>query len=401
MDFSTAQSDSIHIYVRFYPEDYWCGSHMETLLGETASLVSKIRFPIYYYQGNELERRNDLECWLLSSTFGEFDLKDLLKKEFHYRYLNENELAISGKVLNPSEKLLKSGGVSAINTKTGNTYFATLNEKGEFHLPVHDFAEGDEFFVFASEAGKSKHSQISFSDDIFPPVVNLYPVGKELILGETEVEIGITDYSNYALDKNNLLPEVKVKAKKREISTKKFYATNYIDVEAENKYSNFANIIADIPSVVLEESKEFHGNGRTSKSYRITSVRGQNSINGGEVVILVDGMRFEANEAMRLLPFELSSVEYFSPSDAMKFTYGAINGALVVTTRGFKKKDAIDTKSHGVIYAPIGLVNNDCSLQDTQQFIKVPTLTGRYRMLVDIITMKGEIISSEQIIEIK
>lgn len=404
LDISTGHSDGMHVYVRFYPEDYWCGGHMETWLRETASLISDVRFPIYYYQGNELERRNDMECWLLSSAFGELNLKDLLKEEFNYRYLNERELAISGKVLEPSEKLLKSGGVSVIHTKTGSAYFTSLNEKGEFYVPVHDFMEGDEFFVSASEVGKGKGKrfEFSFSDDVFPPVVNLYPVKKELMLGEAEVDIGMADDSDYGLDKNNLLPELKVKAKikEKEVSTKKFYATNYIDVEAEDKYSNFASIIADIPSVVLEETKEFHGNGRISKSYCITSVRGQSSINGGEVVILIDGMRIDANEAMKFLPFELSSVEYFSPSDAMKFTYGAINGALVVTTRKFKKQDAIDTESKGVIYVPIGLVNYNCSLQEMQQPIEVPTLAGRYRMLIDIVTMKGEVISSEQIIKV-
>lgn len=405
LDVSTINSDSVNVYVRFYPEDYWCGGHMETWLKETASLVSDVRFPIYYYQGNEMERRHEMECWLLSSTFGELNLKDILKKRILYRYLNENELTISGKVLNPTEKLLKSGGVSIINTKTGNAYSAALNEKGEFNVPVHDFVEGDEFFVSASETekGEPKDFQFSFFDDVFPSVVNLYPVKKELMMGDAEVEIGITDDSNYGLNKNNLLPEIKVKARtrKKEVSTKRFYATNYIDVEAEDKYSNFASIIADIPSVVLEESKVFHGNGRTSKSYRITSVRGQTSINGGEVVILIDGMRIDANEAMSFLPFELSSVEYFSPNDAMKFTYGAINGALVVTTRKFKKKDTIGAKSKGVIYAPIGLGNYKCSLQETQQTVKVPKSAGQYRMLIDVITVKGEVKSSEQIIIVR
>ena len=69
-------------------------------------------------------------------------------------------------------------------------------------------------------------------------------------------------------------------------------------------------------------------------------------------------MRMTANEVVQFLPFELSTVEYLPPKDAIKVTSGAIYGALVIKTRGVKKQKK-DIPAQGIQYIPMGLANMD------------------------------------------
>ena len=139
--------------------------------------------------------------------------------------------------------------------------------------------------------------------------------------------------------------------------------------------------------------------------YSIYPTRGQSVLNHDSdsegVVILVDGMRITANEAVQFLPFELSTVEYLPPKDAIKVTSGAIYGALVIKTRKAKIPNAKDVKSQGIQYSPMGLANHGVHWDESMIFTRVPNKVGRYRVLIDWISDKGQIHSEEFRIEVK
>ena len=103
---------------------------------------------------------------------------------------------------------------------------------------------------------------------------------------------------------------------------------------------------------------------------------------------------------MQFLPFELSTVEYLPPHEALKTVYGAINGALVIKTRGVKKNKK-DIPAQGIQYIPMGLANMDFTHTEWEnQAYKVPTKEGKYRVLVDKISDKGQMHSYEYSIEV-
>jgi hypothetical protein len=112
-------------------------------------------------------------------------------------------------------------------------------------------------------------------------------------------------------------------------------------------------------------------------------------------------MRVTANEAVQFLPFELSTVEYLPPKDAIKVTSGAIYGALVIKTRKAKIPSARGVKSQGIQYSPMGLANKDLHWNKSMIPTHVPNKAGRYRVLIDQITDTGEILSKEFLIEVK
>ena len=387
--------------VRFYPEDYWCSAHAETALNGTSDLTSELRFPIHYYSADEKTRRLELDCWLATTRFERFDLKKVMQEGFHYQYPYENALTIEGYVTDQYKKRIKEGVLNAFNTESGSAHQGELDEEGNFSIPVTDFAEGDVFFLSCMAGKKQKGGQYKyhFKDEVYPGVVNLLPVGKEKALGNVEVEIGTDSQSDYGIDKDNLLPEVRVKARTKVdpyVPTREFYKTNFIDVEAEDKYHDFASILYDMPFIQIEVIIYKDSFGVTRKEYKFCTTRGVSK----EVVILVDGMRISANEAMQFMPFELSTVEYLSPHEALKTISGAFNGALVIKTRGVKKGKK-NIPAQGIQYMPMGLANMDCTHTEWEnQLYKVPTKEGKYRVLVDKVSDKGEVYSCEYRIEV-
>ena len=393
--------DNEKTLVRFYPEDYWCSAHAETALNGTSDLTSELRFPIHYYSADEKTRRLELDCWLTTARFGRFDLKKVMQEGFQYQYPYENALTIEGYVTDQYKKRIKEGVLNAFNTESGSAHQGELDKEGNFSIPVADFAEGDVFFLSCMAGKKQKGGQYKyhFKDEVYPGVVNLLPVGKEKALGDVEVEIGTNLHSDYGIDKDNLLPEVRVKARTKVdsyVPTKEFYKSNFIDVEAEDKYHNFASIISDMPFIKIEERIYKTSFGVTTKEYRICTTRGL----GSAVVVLVDGMRISHNEAMQFLPFELSTVEYLPPHEALKTVYGAINGALVIKTRGVKKNKK-DIPAQGIQYIPMGLANMDFTHTEWENpTYKVPTQEGKYRILVDRVSDKGQVHSYEYSIEV-
>lgn len=406
-------ADNEKTLVRFYPEEYWCSAHAETALDGTSDLTSELRFPIHYYSADEKIRRMELDCWLTTARFERFDLKKVVQEGFHYQYPYENALTIEGYVTDQYKKRIKEGVLNAFNTESGSAHQGELDEDGNFSIPVADFAEGDVFFLSCMAGKKQKGGQYKyhFKDEVYPGVVNLLPIGKEKALGDVEVEIGTNPQSDYGIDKDNLLPEVRVKARTKVdnyVPTKEFYNTHFVDVEAEDKYHDFASIIADIPVISLDVTKDIDPSTKRIKvTYNIFPTRGkslwgENGNNKEEdgVVILIDGMRITANEAVKFLPFELSTVEYLPPKDAIKVTYGAIYGALVIKTRGVKKQKK-DIPAQGIQYIPMGLANMDFTHTEWEnQAYKVPTQEGKYRVLVDKISDKGQMHSYEYSIEV-
>ena len=405
-----SETDSIRTFVRFYLEEYWCGPHAQSALNWTSDLVSEFPFPIHYFQANNQTRALELDCWLATSSFVRFDLKQVLEEGFSYKYPYENVLTIDGRVTNRFNGKIKEGTMNAFNTQSGSAHQGEVDEEGKFSIPVTDFDEGSIFFI-SCMAGKKRQGgfyRYLFNDEVFPGVINLHPQRKEKALGDIEVEIGTEPTSAYGIDKNNLLPEVRVKAKtnaEEYVPTNRFYKMHFVDVELEDKYHNFASIIADIPVITLDVKKTPQAHGPMKIDYSIYPTRGRTALNmeheSTGVVILVDGMRVTANEAVQFLPFELSTVEYLPPKDAIKVTSGAIYGALVIKTRKAKIPSAKDVKSQGIQYSPMGLANKDLHWNKGMIPTHVPNKAGRYRVLIDQITDTGEILSKEFLIEVK
>ena len=118
---------------------------------------------------------------------------------------------------------------------------------------------------------------------------------------------------------------------------------------------------------------------------------------GGELVVLVDGSRADIDEVVHLSPADIESVEFLTAREALKHTFGAFNGALVVTTRKLTK-GGTELPSKGILYRPMGVSNLELPFIPINK-IKLPSTPGRYKLLVDCISSQ-EVFSYEYPIEV-
>ena len=81
---------------------------------------------------------------------------------------------------------------------------------------------------------------------------------------------------------------------------------------------------------------------------------------------------------------EIESVRVLRAWEALAYTFGAINGAILITTRNAREREPLPSK--GATYAPTGL----SPLSHPYKEIASPALKcskpGNYRLIVDVIT---------------
>ena len=397
LDFSSLVQNSMTVYARILPDGNQSIPTAETALRWTASLDSPLPFPMNYYQESEEERHTDLQAWLSTARFSRFDVQKVLTKGIEYAYPYEDILILKGDVTDENGLKMKKGQVNLLNTSNGKAYLCTLDEKGRFETAVDDFQDGDEFFVSALKGNmlKTGFYKYQFDDESYPAVAKTTLLTNTMEkYGKYEVEYQLKDTILYGINKNNVLPEIKVKARVKQPNyapTKKFYGNNYIDVaNNEERFPTFSSIIDAIPYVEIQCKIDYRS--KQKKYEIITNARG-----GGGLVVLVDGTRTDPNEVVEYSPAQIESIEFLSAREALLHTFGAINGALLITTRKLSKSGT-DVQSKGILYRPMGVSNLEQPFVPVSK-IKLPSLPGRYKLLVDCISSQN-VFSYEYPIEV-
>ena len=137
--------------------------------------------------------------------------------------------------------------------------------------------------------------------------------------------------------------------------------------------------------VVTPDGKEKHEEWR----WIAETTRGASTLQGSSVLtILVDGIREDNYDLIMEMPAaEIESVQLLRPWQTLAYTFGAINGAILVKTRSYNRREPLSSK--GAMYTPTGLSPMSYPYKE----IALPAMKcsnpGRYRLLVDVITDEG------------
>ena len=267
-------------------------------------------------------------------------------------------------------------------------------------------------------------------DETFPAVVNnrrfRLPSSR---YADTEIIVGNTFDLQYTIGKDNLrnytLPNITVKArlKTEEVKpTHEFYSTNYADrTKIEDRaYGTLYDILKDMPGLRISYnpipdnmtgskgggdrmtnfvSGQTANNQRESK-YRIESSRGRSTFNSKGIPIIVDNVKFSHEDYDFLLTmsaFEIESVQLLRAWQTLAYTFGAIEGAILVKTRSYKEREPLPSK--GVIYAPMGLSPLSYPFKEYMSQTWLAKKTGHYRLIVDVIS-NGEVDSYEHAFQV-
>lgn len=316
-----------------------------------------------------------------------------------YSHLPEMVMTLSGTVYNENLHPYKNGRVVVYRTDNNCVYDTIVGDDGKFCLAVDDFPEGTEFFVqYITKNEKLVKADIHFDDYTYPAVDKRERWTYASIYGESDKTVGL----HSSLD-NLYLPEITVKARARtdrSHETEKFYSTGYKDRETieEKNYFTLLDILRDIPQVVVKHTDSGYcllstRGGATlkkSESGKLKNSFGEfdeslnmpmaDDITAVSMPLIVDGSRYSGSQfdnAMNISAFEIESVEYLRPWQTLAVTFGAMQGAVVVTTRKYKGERTVP--SRGTYYRPQGL----SEVFGGGKHLYAPSSPGRYRVIID------------------
>ena len=406
-----AAGDGATVMARLLPINTRWVQPAEAQLCYLADLHSPIPFPEKYLTQPQKQRTADLMAWIGTASFKRFDIAEAVKKDTAiYTYLPDDVMYFRGKVESPSKKPFNNGSLVAYNTESNAVYNAELNKKGEFTIAVDDFDDGTRFFLQAvNKKNKPEAMYVKIDDETFSAPY----IDRHLWLGKSQYATSEVTYQGGNWNRQQL-PEITVKARTKYDnlhSTTRFYGHSYKDRKTieERGFLTLFDILKDIPGITIRlvaksadenggfddtitgnKRQEPGGNPSDPKDkrleidYAIFSSRGPSTFgNHNQVVMLIDGLRTPEPLAslMQMSSFEIESVEYLRPWQALTYTFGALNGAVNVVTRNREKPR--DVKSKGTLYTPTGLTPN---ATDSAPVADKP---GNYRLIVDVISPEG------------
>jgi len=390
------QQDGIRVMTRVVAENDLLTTSGESTLKYLSDYASPIPFPRHLYAADEATFNDDLHAWLSTARFMRFNLAEALKKDTAlYVHAPEQVMTFGGKIEKKSGHPMKDGQLVAYHTTNDYVYDASLTgDSARFTLLVDDFMDGEDFFLQAiTNKGKPDFASYLVDEEIYPALQNhrrfRLPISR---YAESEVIVGNDFNLNYSIDKNNernyTLPNVTVKARLRTEKVKdthEFYSTTYVSQEEIEKrpHRDLFNILEDMQGIVVGKILEEEGGGYR---YILTSTRGNSVLaNNVTLPILVDGSRrTDYNIIFNMPSAEIESVRLLRAWESLAYTFGAINGAILITTRNAKKREPSPSK--GAMYTPTGLSPLSHPYKEITSPVMECSKPGNYRLLVDVIS---------------
>lgn len=368
-------SDGKSVFARFATKNE-CWNQFAESEQYKSDYASPLPFPDNFFKENAKNRSVDLQDWLSTAKFSRFAIRDAIAKDTAlYVYMPEMNMTIYGEV---SAVYSNASGASlvAYNTESNNVYDTTLDKDGRFRMAVDDFADGTSFFLQTMDKrSKPVDSKIIMDNDSYPSVSP-----------HEKCSLWQSEYAESKATVNGMmqggqLPDVVVKARvKRDehLSTEKFYSYNYVGREKIEQYNYLylVDILRGIPSVMVRYNPE-----NSKNPWQISSNRGMSTLNASSegLVILLDGSRVENEQKADVLQMsadEIETVELLRPWQALAYTWGAVDGAIKVMTRGADKSKV---RSKGIFYTPFGL-------SVVKGNPKATVTPGKYRLLIDVVS---------------
>lgn len=372
-------SDGKSVFARFATKNECWNQFAESELQYKSDYASPLSFPDGFFKENVKDRAADLQAWLSTARFSRFAIRDAIAKDTAlYVYMPEMNMTIHGEV-SAVYSNAPDASLVAYNTESNNVYDATLDKDGRFRMAVDDFADGTSFFLQTMDKrSKPVDSKIILDNDSYPSVSP-----------HEKYSLWQSEYAESKATVNGMmqggqLPDVVVKARvKRDehLSTEKFYSYNYVGREKIEQYNYLylVDILRGIPSVMVRYNPE-----NSKNPWQISSNRGMSTLNANSegLVILLDGSRVENEQKADVLQMsadEIETVELLRPWQALAYTWGAVDGAIKVMTRGADKSKV---RSKGIFYTPFGL-------SVVKGNPKATVTPGKYRLLIDVVSPTG------------
>lgn len=419
--------DSSSVFVRVVRKDNLTASQACTAFSWGGELSSPVRFPLLDNPSSEALQavRND---WLITSSFVLFHPETVLKEGMSYPYLIEDGLFLRGHAWEEEDKAFGPGLIDVQNKQAGIFYTAGIEEDGSFIVPVDNYPNRTPFLLTAKNLkGKVEDCQFTLQKDSFPRVViphrlTLRPrVQATVVLGDTTLR--------YSVDANEQkvyhMDGVKVEARKpvnvREISRMSF---NYIGEKELQKWpaKSLRTLLNQFTSIKVEEKGNGSGAGvlrssimnqrRAEHSMRVYNTGEDNIVDYSEpTIVWRNSMRYAFLKGQGQGPVlnvvvngelvfgsiadilnwsagDIKSLELIRPDNPRATVYGTPNGAVVIET--LREVHLNQDEPQGELVRPFGLTIWN---EEENPPVAAPSLSGEYRLLIDVVTNDKQVVS--------
>ncbi len=376
------------VLVRLATQDECWNQFAESELLYKSDYASPLSFPENFFRESIKDRAIDLQAWLSTARFSRFAVHDAIVKDTAmYVRMPEMNMTIHGEVGTVYSNT-SGAALVAYNTASNSVYDTAVDKDGRFRIAVDDFADGTSFFLQTlDKRSRPVDSKITVDDESYPAV----SPHEKYKLWQSEYAESKTTVSG--MMQGGQLPDVVVKARVRHdehLSTEKFYSYRYVGREKIERYNymTLIDIIKALPTVKVQYT------ANEKDKWLISGTRGASTLKGNVgIVLLLDGTRLEKEYkdiALEMPADEVEEVEFLPAWKALAYTWGAMDGAIKVTTRGADKSKV---RSKGIFYTPLGL----SVVKETSKTTVAP---GDYRLLMDVVSPTG-ITSLEREIVVK
>ena len=353
-----------------------------------SDVVSPAPFPLFYGRKAQ-ENTTDARAWLCSARFVRFDPAAIWRRETVFPYTEETELALA-RTVSDGRRPIKNGTVVAFQKGENKAYSGPTDDQGHFRIAVDDFGPEAEFFLQGyRKDGDTAPYEFRMDTPRYPE----WHRPKTQYASE-RVETIIADTASFGLRRVNRLGEVQVNAKNRSLLTaERFYRLRYIDSQdiEKHNYTRFEDLVNRFFQYITLVEDD-------NKKYYLVSRRNSSLMNDPTVKIIFDGIEISPDEAMDIDVKMLGSVRLLTPAQTISELnlHGAMNGALVMTTKGYVKQDRA---SNGQLVTVVGIApDRDASSRFPH---RVPAQPGTYRMLIDHISTTGSVTTEDVLITIE
>lgn len=353
-----------------------------------SDVVSPAPFPLFYGRKAQ-ENTTDARAWLCSARFVRFDPATIRRRETVFPYTEETELVLAGTVTD-GRRPIKNGTVVAFQKGENKAYSGPTDDQGRFRIAVDDFGPEAEFFLQGyRKDGDTAPYEFRMDTPRYPE----WHRPKTQYASE-RVETIIVDTASFGLRRVNRLGEVQVSAKNRSLLTaERFYRLRYIDSQdiEKHNYTRFEDLVNRFFQYITLVEDD-------NKKYYLVSRRNSSLMNDPTVKIIFDGIEISPDEAMDIDVKILGSVRLLTPAQTISELnlHGAMNGALVMTTKGYVKQDRA---SNGQLVTVVGIApDRDASSRFPH---RVPAQPGTYRLLIDRISATGNVTTEDVLITIE
>lgn len=426
--------DSSRVFVRIVPRHNLIATQAYPALLFGNEILSPVRFPLMDSREWK-DRMTEINNWLFTARFALFPIEKLLKEGIQYAYPTEDVMLLSGTAWKNENRPLEAGVIlSARNLKDQLFYSGTIEEKGQFILPVDNYSNGTKFLLSAQDLkGKPIDCTFTLKEEAYPNIHIPYPVFRQ-----TQWQTAISSDGpplHYSVDENQNkvyhIDNLTVQAHKP-VDIRKISRTplNYIgEIELQQRGGlSLRSVLSRFPNIVVRMSVDGGGSGelgalnkaarfsnqdRDRSSQELSQDSGElaiywrNSRNAGlsgaggnpKLTVVVDNeIAFgDIGHILDQPAGSLKSIEILKPSDTRCVRYNATLGGvlLIETVRGL---EPLSPEQSNATVRPPGL-----SASSHEPIIQphAPNLPGHYLLLVDVITKEKQIVSFCRPFEVK